>query len=378
MRIAQVKSRLAGGAHFVEITTENGITGLGQSGCWAYPEAVDAIMPRFADYLVGEDARRIEHHWHQLYRMGPFRGSVLGGAVSAIDIALWDIKGQAFDAPVWDLLGGHCRDRIRLHKLILGDFEPGVIATEVATAVEEGFTAVKFDPIPSDCGDRGLDSLIREVTARVEAARDAAGRDVDIVLEFHRRLTPMQAIPVIEALKAFNVLFIEDPIQIDSIEAQGSLAARINLPMGNGERLNTIWEFRELLQQGGPQYLRPDLGLAGGISHCRKIAAIAEAHHASLVAHNFLGPVLTAASVHLSAAVPNIAVQEYSLIDESQPASAAYDSCLVREGGYLRLPERPGLGVRLKPEADSVWLSPNQGHLHDIPRRKDGSIAYAV
>ena len=210
------------------------------------------------------------------------------------------------------------------------------------------------------------------------AERDAAGRDVDIVLEFHRRLTPLQAIPVIEALKAFNVLFIEDPIQIDSIEAQGSLAARINLPMGNGERLNTIWEFRELLQQGGPQYLRPDLGLAGGISHCRKIAAIAEAHHASLVAHNFLGPVLTAASVHLSAAVPNIAVQEYSLIDESQPASAAYDSCLVREGGYLRLPERPGLGVRLKSEADSVWLSPNQGHLHDIPRRKDGSIAYAV
>lgn len=378
MRITEVNSRLIGGAHFVEITTEDGTTGLGQSGCWAYPEAVDAIIPRFADYLIGESAGRIEHHWHQLYRMGPFRGSVLGGAISAVDIALWDIKGQALDVPIYELLGGACRDRIRLHKLILGDFAPDAIAQEIALAVRDGFTAIKFDPIPANCGDLGLDALVREIVSRVEAARDAAGKDTDIILEFHRRLAPLQAIPVIDALKSFNTLFIEDPIQIDSIEAQGALAARFNLPMGNGERLNTIWEFRELLQCGGPQYLRPDPGLAGGISHVCKIAAIAESHHSAVVAHNFLGPVLTAASVHLGAAVPNIVIQEYSLIDESAAACAAYDSGLVREGGYLRLPERPGLGVRLRPEARDVWLSPLEGPLHKIPRRKDGSIAYAV
>jgi len=377
MRIEQVESRLIGGAHFVEITVESGLKGLGQSGCWGYPGAVSEVVAVFADYLVGKEAENIEHHWQHLYRMGPFRGSVIGGALSAVDIALWDIKGQRLGVPIWDLLGGKCRDRIRLHWLILGDFAPDAIARKVRDGVAQGFTAVKFDPIPTNAGDMSVERLVSDVSDRVESARDAAGKDVDIVLEFHRRLTPLMAVPLIAELRKFNCLFIEDPIQIDSISSQADVASRSIVPIGNGERLNTIWEYRELLAQGGPQYLRPDPGLAGGITHCKKIAAIAESHHAAVVLHNFLGPVLTAASIHLMTSIPNFIVQEYSEIDEG-PAAQGYISNLKREGGDMLIPDAPGLGVSLNPKAKDVWLSPLEGPLHTIPLRRDGSVAWSV
>ncbi len=377
MRIEHVESRLIGGAHFVEITVEDGLKGLGQSGCWAYPSAVSEIVNVFAKYLIGKNAENIEQHWQHLYRMGPFRGSVVGAALSAVDIALWDIKGQRLGVPIWDLLGGKCRDRLRLLWLILGDFDPNAIAEKVRDGVAKGFTAVKFDPIPTNAGDMSVDRLVSEVTNRVESARDAVGKDVDIVVELHRRLTPLMAMPLIDEIRKFNCLFIEDPIQIDSISSQAEMAARSIVPIGNGERLNTIWEYRELLAQGGSQYLRPDPGLAGGITHCKKIAAVGESHHAAVVTHNFLGPVLTAASVHLMTSIPNFVVQEYSAIDES-PAAQGYISQLKREGGDMLIPDAPGLGVSLNPEATDLWLSPLEGPLHEIPLRRDGSVAWSV
>src|SRR6202011_528549 len=139
MKIAEVESLLLGGAHFVRITTDHGLVGLGQSACWAYPEAVDAVIPTFAAYLMGQDPRQIERHWQHLYRMGPFRGSVLSGAISAVDIALWDIKGQIYQAPIWALLGGKSRARVRLH-LLMGGRTPEELAANARSAAEEGFT----------------------------------------------------------------------------------------------------------------------------------------------------------------------------------------------------------------------------------------------
>jgi galactonate dehydratase len=374
MKISQVKSILAGGAHFVEITTENGLVGLGQSGCWAYPEAANAVIATFERYLVGQDARRIEHHWQYLYRMGSFRGAVLGGAISAVDIALWDIKAQHFQAPIWDLLGGRCRDQIRLYLLIRGDLDPGAIAARAREAAVDGFTAIKFAPLPVAVGDLTLDRVVRIVVDRVAAAREAVGGDVDILLEFHRRLTPLLVLPVIEALRPFNPLFVEDPIQIDSIQSQAEIARRVSTAIANGERLHTIWEFRELLANGGSQYVRPDVGLAGGLTHGKKIAALAESYHSAVVTHNFLGPVLTAASAHLDVAIPNFVAQEYSMFDEG-PAAIAFDSSLKRVGGYLMAPDRPGLGVRLN-GTENVVLSPMAGPLHEMPLLRDGSVAY--
>jgi galactonate dehydratase len=377
VRIEEVESLLLGGAHFVRITTDQGQVGLGQSGCWAYPAAADAIVRTFREYLLGQDPRPIERHWQHLYRMGPFRGSVLGGALSAVDIALWDIKGQVLQAPIWELLGGKYRDRIRLH-LLMGGRTPDEIAANARAAAEEGFTAIKFDPVPDGYADMTQAALVQSVTDNVAAARQAVKSDVDIILELHRKLTPLQAPPVIEAIAQFNPLFVEDPVQIDSIVSQAEIARRLSQPIANGERLHSIWEFRELLVHGGSQYVRPDVGLAGGLSHCKKIAAVAESFSSAVVTHNFLGPVLTAAAVHLDTAIPNFVVQEYARTDETAKWRG-FEGILTRQGGYLLPPERPGLGVHLVDTAVDEPLGPMGNRpLHDIPRRSDGSVAYAV
>jgi galactonate dehydratase len=375
MKIENVESLIAGGSQYVRITTDDGTTGIGQSGCWAYPEAVDGVLQHFSRYLIGQDPLRIEHHWSHLYRMGPFRGSVVSGAVSAVDIALWDIKGKRFGAPVWELLGGRCRDRVRIHLLLEAGGSPDAIAQAAARAAADGYTAVKFDPLPENCQDLSQARLIRDTLEVVDAARSAIGDDVDIVLELHRKLTPLQALPLIDELARFRPLFVEDPIQIDSIQSQAEIAARVSVPVANGERLNTIWEFRELLARGGTQYVRPDLGLAGGLTHGKKIAALAESYHAAVVTHNFLGPVLTAASVHLDIAIPNVVTQEYIEMDERHHPDA-FRGRVVREGGYLLAPEAPGLGIEL----DETRLGdPFPGiDIQSLVRRLDGSIAAAV
>ena len=375
MRIDEVESLVLGDAHFVRIRCDNGITGLGQSGCWGYPEAVDSVVKSFRAYLIGKDARPIEHHWQHLYRMGPFRGSVLSAAVSAIDIALWDVKAQQHEVPIWELMGGRCRDRVRLHLLLSGATPDDLIAG-AKRAVKEGFTAVKLDPVPFGYQDMAQDRLVRSTTDFVGAVRDVVGPDVDMVIELHRKFTPLQAVTLVEAIGRFNPLFVEDPIQIDSITSQAELARHLSVPLAAGERLHTIWEFRELLVQGGSQYVRPDVGLAGGLTHCKKIAAIAESYHAAIVTHNFLGPVLTAASVHLDVAIPNFVLQEYSMVDEG-PESVALKTSLRRDGGYLLAPEAPGLGVTLD-ESNAAPIHLIGRPLTKIPLRSDGSVAFSV
>jgi galactonate dehydratase len=376
MKIADVESLVAGSCQFVQITTDDGLVGLGQSACWGYPEAVQAVIQAFREYLVGQDPFRIEHHWQYLYRMGPFRGSVLSAAVSAIDMALWDIKGQKLQVPVWELLGGRCRDRIRLHLLMDGS-SPQEIADNARAAVAEGFTAVKFDPVPDDAADMTLENLIASVAERVAAAREVVGKDADVIVELHRKLTPLQAVPVAEAIGRFHPLFIEDPIQIDSIQSQAEIARRISSALANGERMHTIWEFRELLAHGGSQYVRPDLGLAGGLTHCKKIAAIAESYHAAVVTHNYLGPVITAASVHLDVSIPNFVTQEYHKVDENEAVVAAFPGTLKRSGGYLPVPGAPGLGVRLD-HAKLAAAAQVMRNPRTAPLRADGSVAWAV
>jgi galactonate dehydratase len=318
---------------------------------------------------------RIEHHWQYLYRMGPFRGTALSGAISAVDIALWDIKGKHFGVPIWELLGGNCRDKIRLH-LLGGGGTPETMYEAARAAVEEGFTALKFDPVVGGFQDMTVDRLVKTARDIVAAAREGGGPDLDLIVEVHRKLTPMNGIVLESALAPFNLYFIEDPIQIDTITTQAELAKRMTTPLAVGERNVSIWEFRELLEAGGPQYVRPDLGLAGGITHCKKIAAIAEAYHSAVVTHNFLGPLITAASLHLDTSIPNFITQEYSKGDESE-AFAVYKVAYQREGGYIPIPEAPGLGIEL----DDSLIEQNPYQPMNTGRtllREDGSVAYAV
>ena len=375
MKIDKIESMLIGGGFVVRITTDTGLTGIGQTACWGYPTAVESIVDVYKKYLIGQDPLRIEHHWNHLYRMSPFRGTAIMGSVAAIDIALYDIKGKHFEVPTWELLGGNVRDRIRLH-LLGGGPSPDENAKAAKAAVEEGFTAMKFDPVVGAYYDKGQARMIQDAVDITAAAREAGGPDLELIIEVHRKLTPMVSIDLAEALKPFHVLFIEDPIQIDSISSQAHIAAKSTVPFGNGERFVSIWEFRELLEQGGPQYVRPDVALAGGLTHCKKIAAIAESYHCAVVTHNFLGPIITAASLHLDATIPNFITQEYTLRDESEQ-HAVFKTTYERDGGYIPIPDTPGLGVELDDALiEKTPFTPmNQAQ---TPLRKDGSVAYAV
>ena len=375
MKIDKIESFFIRNGYVIRIHTDTGISGVGQTACWGYPEAVDQIINTFKKYLIGQNPLRIEHHWQHLYRMGPFRGTALSGAISAVDIALWDIKGKHFGVPIWELLGGNCRDKIRLH-LLGGGGTPETMYEAAKAAVEEGFTALKFDPLVGNFQDMAVDRLVKTARDLVAAAREGGGPDLDLIVEVHRKLTPMNSIVLESALAPFNLYFIEDPIQIDTITTQGELAKRMTTPLAIGERNVSIWEFREILEAGGPQYVRPDVGLAGGITHCKKIAALAEAYHSAVVTHNFLGPLITAASLHLDTSIPNFITQEYTKGDESE-AFAVYKVAYQREGGYIPIPEAPGLGIELDDSLieQNPYQPMNTGR---TPLREDGSVAYAV
>ncbi|MCY3724544.1 mandelate racemase/muconate lactonizing enzyme family protein [Candidatus Poribacteria bacterium] len=375
MKIDKVESFFIRNGYVIRIHTDTGLSGVGQTACWGYPEAVDSIINTFKKHLIGQNPLRIEHHWQYLYRMGPFRGTALSGAISAVDIALWDIKGKHFGVPIWELLGGNCRDKIRLH-LLGGGSTPETMYDAAKAAVEEGFTALKFDPVVGGFQDMTVDRLVKTARDIVAAAREGGGPDLDLIVEVHRKLTPMNSIVLESALAPFNLYFIEDPIQIDTITTQAELAKRMTTPLAIGERNVSIWEFRELLEAGGPQYVRPDLGLAGGITHCKKIAALAEAYHSAVVTHNFLGPLITAASLHLDTSIPNFITQEYTKGDESEDF-AVYKVAYQREGGYIPIPEAPGLGIELDDSLieENPYQPMNTG---TTPLREDGSVAYAV
>ena len=375
MKIDKIESFFIRNGYVIRIHTDTGISGVGQTACWGYPEAVDSIINTFKKHLIGQNPLRIEHHWQYLYRMGPFRGTALSGAISAVDIALWDIKGKHLGVPIWELLGGNCRDKIRLH-LLGGGGTPETMFEAAKAAVEEGFTALKFDPVVGNFQDMGVDRLVKTARDLVAAAREGGGPDLDLIVEVHRKLTPMNSILLESALAPFNLYFIEDPIQIDTITTQAELAKRMTTPLAIGERNVSIWEFRELLEAGGPQYVRPDVGLAGGITHCKKIAALAEAYHSAVVTHNFLGPLITAASLHLDTSIPNFITQEYTKGDESEDF-AVYKVAYQREGGYIPIPEVPGLGIEL--DDSLIEQNPYQPmNTGTTPLREDGSVAYAV
>ena len=380
MKIEQVEVielgfEVTGSNAFVQLTTDTGITGLGQSGGWGYPHGVAGVLHEFTPLLIGEDPFRIERIWHLLYRARPFRGNILSAALSAVDLALWDIKGKALDVPVWELLGGKTRDRVRLHALV-GGANPDEIASSVSWAVEEGFTAVKFDPLTRGYDERALPSLVDSACEMAAAAREAGGREIDLIFELHRKLDPGTALVVARSLTQFNPLFIEDLIQLDSIAAHADLCKRVAAPIATGERLSTIWEYQELLSHGVAIHVRPDVGLAGGLSGARKIAALAEAHHCGVSPHNFLGPGLTAPALHLCLTVPNLITMEYLPLDEDPgSSSAAIHTVVTREHGYCLPPHAPGLGIELADDYER--LAPLQHKEPSVREflRSDGSVA---
>ncbi len=358
LKIIRIDTLRADRFMYVVVDTDDGLRGVGElhpgSGTSGTPYLPIAGVEYCAEYLVGKDPLPIESHWQHLFRRCIFRGGADAmAAIGAIDMALWDLKGKMLDKPVYELLGGPTRDKIRLYTHINGD-SPAELADRARQCVAEGFTAVRlypFGPFSGGLDQLSYSGLIRAAVQSVEAVRDAVGPNIDVMIDVVNRLTPPEAIAIGRALEPYDLYFFEDPIEPENIDAMAHVAAEVPVPLAVGERLYTLHQFRDLLNKNGAAYLRPDPSLAGGITNIRKIAALAEASYLQLAPHNPLSCVLTAACAHLDAALHNIAVQEYPADDAQGPKRDLVRAPLRREGGFLLLPDGPGLGIELNEEA---------------------------
>ncbi|MDE2890721.1 MAG: galactonate dehydratase [Gemmatimonadota bacterium] len=351
MKITDVKVLPIDRYLFVEVHTDEGITGLGESGAWGYLEASGEVVKSFREYLIGKDPLRIEHHWQVLYRCTHFRGAAIMGALSAVDIALWDIAGKYFGVPVYQLLGGKCRDKARVYGHVIGSTKEELLKGCVQ-AKAEGFTAVgHLTPFLDESRNvpyyKTHTDKMQDAVQTVAAYREAVGDEVDLCIEIHRRLDPAEAIVLGRAIEPYRPFFYEDPIRPDNLDAMAEVAQKIAIPIATGERIHTIYEFEMLLTRNAVQYVRPDVCMAGGITHCKKIAALAEAHYVDVVPHNPLSPVSTAACVQLAACIPNFALQEYPRGEGEPPKSEIVSGVLALDDGFLIIPDTPGIGVEL-------------------------------
>ncbi len=361
---------------FVQVHTDEGITGLGESGTWGFLEASAEVVETFKRYLIGQDPLKIEHHWQYLYRWTHFRGAAIMGALSAIDIALWDIAGKFYGVPVHKLLGGPTRDKARVYYHVFGSTREELVQGCI-DAKAQGFTAVgHLTPFTDDPRDQPYfkthASKIGDAIETVRQYREAVGDAVDLCIEIHRQLAPAEAVVLAQGIAKYHPFFYEDPTLPDNFDAMGLIAQQITVPIATGERLHTIYEFAMLLARGAVQYVRPDVCMCGGITGAKKIAALAEAHHVGVVPHNPLGPVSTAACLQLAACIPNFALQEYPLGENVPPKSEIVKSVLKRERGYLLIPDAPGIGIELT--ADAAERFPYKPRQVVTRLHEDGSV----
>ncbi|MFH1719884.1 MAG: galactonate dehydratase [Planctomycetota bacterium] len=355
MKITDVRTVPVSHYLFVQVLTNEGITGLGESGTWGFLEASEKAVETFKRYLIGQDPLRIEHHWQYLYRSTHFTGAAIMGALSAIDIALWDIAGKYFGVPCYQLFGGKCRDKARVYYHVFGDTKEKLIRGCVE-AKKKGFTAVgHLTPFLDESRNvpyfKTHVDKIEDAIDTVRRYREAVGKDVDLCIEIHRRLNPAEAVALAQGIEQYHPYFYEDPILPDNLDAMDLIARKIKIPIATGERFFTLQQFETLLKRGAVQYVRPDVCQAGGLTNSKKIAALAEAHYAQVVPHNPLSPVSTAACIQLAACIPNFALQEYPVGEHEPPKSEIVKSALKLQNGYLIIPDAPGIGVELAEDA---------------------------
>jgi galactonate dehydratase len=327
---------------FLKIHTDAGITGLGEpiteGRALTCKEAVDEIAP----YLIGKDPRAVVHHWQAIYRHAFYRGGpILTSALSGIDQALWDIKGKALGVPVYELLGGPTRNRVRV-------YAQARTPETVKAAMRQGFTAFKTGPAKlDDKWAKFVESpaYVANVALKFAELRAVAGARADIGIDFHGAISPATAKLLIKALEPHQPMFVEEPVQCQNVDAMVEIARGTHIPIATGERIFTKWGFREILEKKAAIILQPDLCHAGGITEVRLIAGMAEAYYASIAPHNPLGPISLAAGIQIAASIPNFLCQEQVSLGEGYLKKPF----VVREG-YVDVPTAPGLGIELDEE----------------------------
>lgn len=364
---------------FVEITTDDGLTGWGEPVLEGKAATVLCCVEEMKPYLTGADPRNIEDIWTTLYRAGFYRGGpVLMSAIAGIDQALWDIKGKYFGAPVYELMGGRCRDKMRVYSWIGGD-RPSDVAAAALQKKAAGFTAVKMNATEEL---QYIDTYekIDAVLERVAAIRESAGKHFGIAIDFHGRVHKPMARILAKKLEEYDPMFIEEPVLCEHMDQFIEIARVANIPIATGERLFSKYDFKRLLQAGGVDIIQPDLSHAGGITEVKKIAAMAEAYDVALAPHCPLGPIALAACLQVDASCYNAVIQEQSMGIHYNEHHGVLDYLKNPEvfdfsTGFAALPTRPGLGIEVNRE---LVLSENQ-HPHEwknpVWRHEDQSIA---
>ncbi|MFD0674253.1 galactonate dehydratase [Cohnella sp. GCM10027633] len=364
---------------FLKIDTDEGITGWGEPIVEGRAHTVRAAVEELSGYLIGKDPLAIEDHWQAMYRGGFYRGGpVMMSAIAGIDQALWDIKGKFHQAPIYQLMGGACRQKIKVYSWIGGD-RPSDVGQAALRAQNEGFTAVKMNATEEL---QYIDSYakIDEVIKRVAAVRGTVGPHMGIGIDFHGRVHKPMAKILAKELEAFRPMFLEEPVLPENNEALRDIAAVTNIPIATGERMFSRWDFKKLLADGYADIIQPDVSHAGGITECKKIASMAEAYDVALALHCPLGPIALAACLQVDATCHNAFIQEQSLGIHYNQGNDLLDyvvdpSVFKYVDGYVTIPGGPGLGI----EIDEAHVRKMAAIGHDwknpIWRHQDGSVA---
>ena len=357
---------------FVVVDTDEGIYGVGESGITSREHAVEGAIRHFAEILEGEDPFRIEHLWQVMFRGGFFPAQrILASAISAIDIALWDIKGKALDVPVHELLGGRVRDRVICYPHNAGhamEIEP--LVESCLASKEEGWKFVRFG-LPQDGAILEPRPAVLASIAQMEAVREAVGDEIEICFDVHTRLDLPDVVWLCQEVEPLRPFFMEDPLRCENPDSFKTLRPRTTVPLAAGEQFSSKWEFRQLIEEEWIDYARIDLCIAGGFTEARKIAGWCETHYIKLALHNPLGPVSSAACLQLNLATPNFGVQE----QPTKPGTVLTDVVLNQprwEDGYLLPPTEPGLGIEFDREA--ARKLPRMDREMPMLRRLDGSF----
>lgn len=364
---------------FLKVETDEGIVGWGEPVVEGRAHTVAAAVDELADYVVGKDPRQVEDHWTVLYRGGFYRGgSVHMSALAGIDQALWDIKGKALGVPVYELLGGKVRDRIRVYSWIGGD-RPGETAAQARERAARGFTAIKMNASEELQYVDTFDKVDR-VLGNVAAVRDAVGPHFGIGVDFHGRVHKPMAKVLFKELEPYRLMFIEEPVLSEHAECLREFATLANIPIALGERLFSRWDFKKILEGGYVDIIQPDPSHAGGITETRKIAHMAEAYDVALALHCPLGPIALAVNLQLDAGCYNAFIQEQSLGIHYNQGNDLLDYIKNPEvfdyaDGYVKIPDGPGLGIEVN--EDYVIEQAAVGHRWRNPvwRHADGSFA---
>jgi galactonate dehydratase len=355
MKITDIKTFLvgAGGRNwlYVKILTDQGVHGIGEAYSAGPDEATVKVIDDFKSWLVGQDPRNVQYLFDLMYNTTRFPGGlVVNAAISGIEHALWDIAGKSAGVPVWALLGGRMRNKIRVYQSTGGGTPQQAGENAKAMVEKYGYTALKMG-IQAP-GSMPYNQSIRLTAQHVGAVREAVGPDVDIGVDVHTKFVEVErAIRLARAIEPYNPMWMEESIRPENYDAMKKLSDHVNIPLASGESNYTIHEFRQLIDRQCLDFVQPDICLCGGVLTMKKIAAMAEAQYIMVAPHNPMSPLATVINVHFAASTPNFYILEYSAPDSGARKNVINEPLMVNKDGYVNIPNKPGWGVELNEEA---------------------------